>query len=121
LTLGWTKRDGRSVQVETLTGEQLWASVRVRTAEQSPSIAQSGGLPVSRQSPETDAEQRSLVLLDRDGAAITRVPLDAVTGRTRLLTLPAAGERGALCFGPVDVAVLRRLVSEAARRPVEKR
>ena len=114
LTIGWTKRASRSVQVETLAGEQLWASVRVRTAEQSLTVAQSGGLPVPRQSPETEVVQRSLVLLDRDGAAVSRVPIDALTRRTRLLTLPAAGERGELRFGPVDVAVLRRLVSEAA-------
>ena len=113
LTLGWTKRDSRSVRVETLAGEQLWASVRVRSAERDTSAGRSGGLPAAQPQPAGENVQRSLVLLDAKGTAVSRVPIDAVRRRTRFLTLPAAGARPELQFGPVDVAVMRRLVVEA--------
>ena len=113
LTLGWTKRDSRSVQVETLAGEQLWASVRVRSAERDASAGRTGGLPAAQPQPAGENVQRSLVLLDAKGVAVSRVPIDALRMRTRFLTLPAAGARPELQFGPVDVAVMRRLVVEA--------
>jgi hypothetical protein len=92
----WPLCESRSAKVQTITGRWMWAEVRGRAAE-------------------TEVEH-VLVLHAAEGGSEVRVPVRAVTGR--FLRVAARGDRPGLEFGPVDVAVLRRLAIEAAALPV---
>lgn len=94
----WPLCESRSARVQTITGHWMRAEVRGRAAEA-----------------ETEAEH-VLVLHAVEGESEVRVPVRAVTGR--FLRVAARGDRPGLEFGPVDVAVLRRLAIEAAALPV---
>jgi len=86
----WPICESRSARVQTIAGHWVRAEVRGRASE---------------------AAIEHVILLEPDG----RVPVRAVTGR--FLRVAAKGDRPGLEFGPVDVAVLRRLAREAAALP----
>jgi hypothetical protein len=92
---GWPIRESRSARVQTITGRWLTAEVRGRGAE--------------------DETEHVLVLKDVDSGSAVGVPVQAVDGR--FLRLVAKDGRPGAEFGPVDVAVLRRLVREAIAQP----
>jgi hypothetical protein len=91
----WPIRESRSVRVQTIAGHWMTAEVRGRTEETS--------------------VEHVIVLRDVDGTSAVGVPVRAVTGR--FLRLVAKNGVPGPEFGPVDVAVLRRLVREAAALP----
>ncbi len=91
----WPTSESRSARVQTLSGHWIHAQVRSRTAA-------------------TVVEQ-VLVLQPDDGGSTVGVPLRAVAGR--FLRVAAKGDRPGMEFGPVDVAVLRRLVLESTAQP----
>jgi hypothetical protein len=92
----WPIRESGSARVQTITGHWMTAEVRGRTGQ---------------------AEvEHVIVLQDANGDSAVGVPVKAVSGR--FLRLVAKDGRPGPEFGPVDVAVLRRLVREAAALPV---
>lgn len=91
----WPIRESRSVRVQTIAGHWMTAEVRGRTEE-------------------TEIVH-VLVLKDVNGTSAVGVPVQAVTGR--FLRLLAKDGAPGPEFGPVDVAVLRRLVLEAVALP----
>lgn len=91
----WPICESRSARVQTIAGHWVRAEVRGRASE---------------------AAIEHVILLEPDGGgSAVRVPVRAVTGR--FLRVAAKGDRPGLEFGPVDVAVLRRLAREAAALP----
>ncbi len=91
----WPIRESRSVRVQTIAGHWMTAEVRGRTEE--------------------SEVEHVIVLRDVNGTSAVGVPVKAVTGR--FLRLVAKNGAPGPEFGPVDVAVLRRLVREAAALP----
>ena len=115
----WPLPQGRAARVDTLDGTATWVRVRGR---QRPEVsrrqvhaprwapADARVLLDTRRGPEI---QHALVFEDGEGAAVGRAPLHAVSHPARLLRIPGAAGSPELAFGPVDVAVMRRLVTEA--------
>lgn len=115
----WPLTQGRAARVDTLDGTATWVRVRGR---QRPEVsrrqvhaprwapADARVLLDARRGPEI---QHALVFEDGEGAAVGRAPLHAVSHPARLLRIPGAAGSPELAFGPVDVAVMRRLVTEA--------
>jgi hypothetical protein len=91
----WPIRESRTARVQTITGHWMTAEVRGRA--------------------DQDTVEHVIVLQDAGGSTV-RVPVQAVSGR--FLRVVAKDGRPGPEFGPVDVAVLRRLVREAAALPV---
>ena len=91
----WPIQESRSVRVQTIAGHWMTAQVRSRIEE-------------------TEIEH-VIVLQDANGTSAVGVPVKAVTGR--FLRLVAKDGAPGPEFGPVDVAVLRRLVREAVALP----
>ena len=105
----WPIRESRSARVQTMAGHWMWAEVRGRTAE----ADEPETVVADPSTPLAPAEvEHLLVLHSVDGGPTVGVPVQAVSGR--FLRVAANGTRPGMEFGPVDVAVLRRLVSEAA-------
>jgi hypothetical protein len=105
----WPIRESRSARVQTMAGHWMWAEVRGRTAAagKPDSLVADPSRPLAR----ADVEH-VLVLQSVDGGPAVGVPVQAVSGR--FLRVAPQGARPGIEFGPVDVAVLRRLVVEAA-------
>ena len=105
----WPIRESRSARVQTMAGAWMWAEVRGRTTEavEPDFVVADPTVPL----PRADVEHL-LVLQSIDGGPAVGVPVQAVAGR--FLRVAPNGARPGMEFGPVDVAVLRRLVVEAA-------
>lgn len=115
----WPLPQGRTARVDTLDGTAVWVSVRGRRVlegsgrpirEPRWEPTDPGVLPGARRGPEI---RHALVFEDGEGAAMGRAPVHAVSSPARLLRIPGAAGDPELAFGPVDVAVMRRLVTEA--------
>lgn len=91
----WPIRGNRSARVQTLNGH--WIRAEVRSSDSAAEV------------------EHVLVLRPDEGGSTVGVPVHAVSGR--FLRVAATGRRPGMDFGPVDVAVLRRLVLEAAGQP----
>jgi hypothetical protein len=92
----WPTRGNRSARVQTLNGH--WIQAEVRSSR-----------------PAAPVVEHVLVLQSDEGGSMVGVPIRAVSGR--FLRVAAKGDRPGMEFGPVDVAVLRGLVLEAAGQP----
>ena len=111
--------ESRAAGVETLGGTPLMARARIRRVAADPR-PDGGGHAWAATAAETaeagaarsgDSRPR-LVLHDPDGLLVCELPAVAVGRGKRFLTVPGNAAHPPLEFGPVDVAVMRRLVLE---------
>lgn len=108
--------ESRAARVETLAGTPLVARARIRRVAADPR-SDGGGHALAATAAEAGAARSGdsrprLVLHDPDGLLVCELPAVAVGRGNRFLTVPGNAAHPPLEFGPVDVAVMRRLVLE---------